>query len=634
MINFLPTGKPKPMTDRIGPSRMRRNGYRLAGCGLAAMLLASGMPAAARAQTDPDLTSRLLIAILVKKGVLSQSDANSILQEAQAAASAAQAAAATAPQVTTLVPAPGATRVATTEVPAAPGTAPTNTVMVSSTQTPDGTIHVTYVPQVVRDQIAASVTTQMVAQQQAQGNTGYSQVPDWVTRMHFYGDFRFRYEDDLFPAGNDTTGGLVNFNAINTGAPYDVSPSNTNFPPQLDTNQDRSRFLVRTRLGVLADLGQGFDIGIRLATGENDSPVSENEVLGGAPNGAQNGDFSKYSVWIDRAFLSYTPPEYDDFAATFEAGRFDNPFFSTNMIWNDDIGFDGIAASASYNGYDSATPFLTAGLFPVYNTDFNFATNQPSKYPSNNRWMYGVQAGTSYDFSDDYSAKIGLAEYLFTNIAGKLSSPCLVFTTADQCSTDDLRPSFAQNGNTYMALRDIVPTTGTGGNDNGTVNQYQYFGLASGFSELALTGEFDVNNFDPTDIWLVGEGVHNLAFNKNDIASKAVNNRGPSASSTGAFDGGSNGVYVNANIGSKQLTQRWDWNAMLGYKYIESDAVVDAFNDSDFGLGGTNLKGYIVGGSVALSKNVWIRLRYMSSDSIAGPPYNVDVFQFDLNGKF
>jgi len=62
--------------------------------------------------------------------------------------------------------------------------------------------------------------------------------------------------------------------------------------------------------------------------------------------------------------------------------------------------------------------------------------------------------------------------------------------------------------------------------------------------------------------------------------------------------------------------------------------VVDAFNDSDFGLGGTNLKGYIVGGSVALSKNVWIRLRYMSSDSIAGPPYNVDVFQFDLNGKF
>ena len=31
-----------------------------------------------------------------------------------------------------------------------------------------------------------------------------------------------------------------------------------------------------------------------------------------------------------------------------------------------------------------------------------------------------------------------------------------------------------------------------------------------------------------------------------------------------------------------------------------SDAVIDAFTDPDFGLGGTNLKGYTVGGSWAL----------------------------------
>ena len=73
---------------------------------------------------------------------------------------------------------------------------------------------------------------------------------------------------------------------------------------------------------------------------------------------------------------------------------------------------------------------------------------------------------------------------------------------------------------------------------------------------------------------------------------------------------------------------------MVGYKYIQSDAVVDAFNDSDFGLGGTNLQGYIVGGSLALSPKVWIRLRYLSADSIIGPTYKADVFQFDLNGKF
>jgi hypothetical protein len=589
---------------------------------MAALLLAVGVPAAAQAQSDPDLTSKLLIAILVKKGVLSQSDANSILQEAQtAAASAEQASAAPA------IPAPAST-------PAA--AAPTSTVTVSSTETPDGTVHVTYIPQVVRDQIATSVTAQMTAKQQAQGYTGFAQVPDWVNRMHFFGDFRFRYEDDLYPHGNDDTGAFPNFNAINTGSPYDISQGNINYPPLLNANEDRNRFRIRARLGVLADLGQGFTIGIRIATGENDSPVSENQTLGSATNGVQGGDFSKYAIWLDRGYLQYAPPLGGNLGLTFDVGRFDNPFFATNLIWADDLGFDGLVGRASYTIADGDTPFLTLGAFPVYNTDFNFASNQPAKFPSNNKWMYGMQAGTNLKFSDDYSAKLAVAEYLFSNVAGKLSAPCYVYSTADQCSTDDDRPTFAQNGNTYMALRDIVPTTGTGGNNNGTIDQYQYFGLASGFSELALTGEFDVHNFDPTELWLVSEFEHNLAFSKSDIATKAVNNRGGTSASdtSGAYAGGDNAVYVNANVGAKALTKRWDWNAMVGYKYIESDSVIDAFNDSDFGLGGTNLKGYIVGGNVAVGQNVWVRLRYLSADSIAGPPYKVDVLQLDLNGKF
>lgn len=603
---------------------------------MAALLLAIGVPAAAHAQSDPDLTSKLLIAILVKKGVLSQSDASSILQEAQAAASAAQAAApppSASPQVTTLVPAPTATQVSTHEVPAPTG-GQTNTVMVSSTETPDGTVHVTYIPQVVRDQIATSVTQQMTAEQQAKGNSGNSSVPDWVNRIHLYGDFRTRFEEDLFPSGNSPE--IINFNAINTGSPYDVSSSNPEFEPRLDSTENRSRFEIRTRLGADADLGDGFSIGIRIASGQSDSPVSENQTLGN-PNNAQGGDFSKYAIWLDRAYIAYTPPVDPDLSLTFKAGRFDNPFFSTNLIWADDLGFDGVVALGSYKMDDGLTPFLTAGAFPVENTAFNYASSTaPVGFPSRDKYLFAVQAGSSYEFNDNYAGKFGVAEYLFTNMAGKLSAPCIVNNASDVCSTDQDRPSFAQNGNTYMELRNIIPTTGAGGNDNGTINQYQYFGLASGFSELAVTGELDINNFDPTDIWITGEYVHNFAFNANNISTKAVNNRGAVSTSdpAGAFVGGNNGVYLNANIGTKQLAQRWDWNAMLGYKYIESDSVVDALNDSDFGLGGTNLKGYIVGGNVAITKNVWVRLRYMSADSIAGPQYDVDVFQLDLNGKF
>ena len=615
------------------PTR-RRISHRLKlASGMAALLLATAMPVAARAQTSPDLTSKLLIAILVKKGVLSQSDANSILQEAQQAASAAQVSVASV-RPTAAVPV-GAAPAVTAQASATPvGATPANTVEVSSTEAPDGTVHVTYIPQIVRDQIATSVKDQMVAEAQAKGNSGNSEIPDWVNHIHFYGDFRMRYEADLYPSGNSPD--LPNFNAINTGAPYDVSSSNLNYEPRINSTENRNRFEIRARFGANFDLGDDFTIGIRLASGQNDSPVSENQVLGYA-NNAQGGDFSKYAIWIDRAYIAYTPKLDPDLDLTLKAGRFDNPFFSTNLIWADDLAFDGFMGTADYSLDNGMTPFLTAGVFPVENTGLNFASNTSTQqFASTNKFLFAAQTGSAVKFNDDYAAKFGVAGYFYSNMAGKRSSPCYVYSASDVCNTDQYRPSFAQNGNTYMALRDIVPTTGTGGNSDGTTNQYQYFGLASGFNELALTGEFDINNFDPQDIWLNGEFVHNFAFNQAAIATKAVNNRGSTSTTntTGTYEGGNNGYYLNANAGQKVLNARWDWNAMVGYKYIQSDAVVDAFNDSDFGLGGTNLQGYIVGGSLALSPKVWIRLRYLSADSIVGPTYKADVFQFDLNGKF
>jgi hypothetical protein len=577
--------------------------------GLAALLLAAALPAAALAQSNADPTSQLLIEILVKKGVLTRADADSILAEARAQAAAAQ----------------------TTTVPAS-SPAATTTVEVSSTTAPDGTIHVTYVPKVVREQIAQQVTQQVIAQEQAGGYAAPNEIPDWLNHITVFGDFRMRYESDLLPRGNDDTGAFPNFNAINTGSPYDISSANQNFPPQINVDQDRNRFRIRARLGVRADLGDGYTAEIRLATGENDSPVSENQSLGGAPSGAQGGDFSKYAIWLDRANISYTPPLPPPAHVKFDFGRFDNPFFSTSLIYNDDLGFDGVAATASY-AFGPLTPFFTAGAFPIYNTDFSFASNQPAKFASHDKWLFGAQIGAVVNVLHNLAVKLGLADYAFTNVAGKLSAPCTVLTTADACSTDDDRPAFAQNGNTYMALRNIIATTA---NQNGTIDQYQYFGLASNFNVLALTGHIDLDQNAPAHVWFDGEYVNNLAFNEADIAAKAVNNRGPAsaANSLGNFAGGNVGYYIAASVGHPQLLQRWDWNVSLGYKYLESDAVLDGLNDSDFGLGGTNLKGYIFAGNLALNPRVWVRIRYLSADAIAGPTYRADVFQIDLNGKF
>src|SRR5678816_979949 len=91
--------------------------------------------------------------------------------------------------------------------------------------------------------------------------------PDWVSRIKLFGDIRVRYEGAFFPMGNDNTGAFPNFNAINTGPPFDVS--GTVFSPQLNVDQDRHRIRLRARLGLEADLGNGFSVGLRLATGES-----------------------------------------------------------------------------------------------------------------------------------------------------------------------------------------------------------------------------------------------------------------------------------------------------------------------------------------------------------------------------
>ena len=68
------------------------------------------------------------------------------------------------------------------------------------------------------DQIKQDVMNQARAENWAAPRAN----PDWVPRFRFSGDIRTRYEGDFYPNTNDATGAFPNFNAINTGAPFDV----------------------------------------------------------------------------------------------------------------------------------------------------------------------------------------------------------------------------------------------------------------------------------------------------------------------------------------------------------------------------------------------------------------------------
>ena len=560
--------------------------------------LTSDLPAEASAAKSAGPSTNVtvnLIARLVEKGILSQQEATVMIQQAEAEAQQAQQNAAAQADIAALPPEPSADE-----------------------------MRVTYIPEVVKNSMRDQIKQELMATAREE-KWSEKHYPTWTEKFRPFGDLRGRYEAVYFGETNDNSGGFPNFNAINTGAPFDTS--GTQFSPQYNVDQDRQRTRLRARFGTDILLGDGFNAGIRLATGDSNSPTSPNQTLGGS-----GGNFSKYAIWLDRAFLSYDAGPGDGEELTFLLGRFDNPFFSTDVQWDEDLGFDGLAVRGKVKLNDKASTFFTAGYFPVFNTDFNFASNQPAKFASTDKWLSGAQFGIDWKITDELTAKFGVAYYDFSNISGKLSNPFTPLTNSDAGNTDSTRPGFAQRGNTYMALRKIVPTAA---NDFGNKYQYQYYGLASEFRNLTITGRLDYDHYDPVRLSLIGEVTKNMAFDSGAIGKKAINNLGPKVGKkAGAFEGGDTAWNLAFQIGKPAMERFGDWQAGFGYHYVESDAVVDGFTDSDFGGGGTNLQGYFLGGSMALSPSVRLGLKWMSSDEIIGSPLSTDTLQFDINAKF
>jgi hypothetical protein len=87
-------------------------------------------------------------------------------------------------------------------------------------------------------------------------------------------------------------------------------------------------------------------------------------------------------------------------------------------------------------------------------------------------------------------------------------------------------------------------------------------------------------------------------------------------------------------FGDPEIHSRWDWNISAGYKYIQPDAVLDAFDDHDFHMGGTNAKGYVLKASLGIFDNTWLQARWFSANEVYGPPLAIDVAQLDLNTAF
>lgn len=392
-------------------------------------------------------------------------------------------------------------------------------------------------------------------------------VPDWVRRIKWGGDIRLRYQKDFYDEDNA----------------LQVEPDD--WSSLMNTRVDRERFRYRVRLSMKAEVNDQTEVGIRLATGNEDNPVSTNDTFGDM--------FNKDTVTFDQAYIKYAPIQEIELWG----GRIPNPFFYTDLVWDNDVNFEGLAVKVDAPFNEKLSGFVTVGAFPLEEVEFS----------QDDKWLYAGQIGARFKPRSDLTYTLGVAYYDYENVTGELNDP------SQPGLKDYTAPSFMQKGN---SLFDIDPAAGS-----------TLPALASEFEQLTLTGEIDIARFYPIHVILTGDYVKNLGFDKDDIAAR----QGRDPDDLPDTD---EGYLVGITVGHEKVSKLGQWKTFLFYKHLEADAVLDAFTDSDFHAGGTDAKGWILGGEVGIGDNLWITSKWMSTDAIDGPPLAIDTFQIDMNAKF
>jgi len=500
---------------------------------------------------------------LVEKGVLTREQAQAMVQGAQEKATADAAAAAKAAE--------------------------------AQEKEEAGAVRVPYVPEIVKDEIrkqvaaelAPEVTKEVIEQAHSEEWGVPGALPDWIKRVRWSGDFRLRGQGDLYSPDN-IPNTYLDFLTVNDKG--GVGRAGT--AALLNITEDRQRLRARMRLGLDAELGWGWSLGTRLTTGNLRDPVSTNQTLGNTG--------ARYQTDFDLAYLKwYGNSATGRHVLNVWGGRIPNPWLSTDLVWDTDLNFEGVAANYRFglardNPY-SRFAFLTLGAFPLQEVELS----------TKDKWLFGGQLGFEWKFEGGSRMRFGVAYYDYQNIVGLRNAP-------DSTLLDFSAPQFMQKGNSLFDIRnDFDPSTGL-------------FALAADYKLADATFNYDWKLTPRYRIAFVGDYVRNIGFNKAETSARVGF----------PVEARNRGYLSELNFGSVDMAQRHAWRAFMGYRYVERDAVLDAFTDSDFHLGGTDAKGYYLGADFALTPRVVTRLRYLSANEIDGPPLGIDVLQLDLSTQF
>jgi len=590
-------------------------------CGVAVVAVLAAAPALAQEAPRSDSAMVNLVRLLTEQGVLTPEKGKALMDQAQAEAAQARA------ELAQAAPAPN--QQAAAELP----------------PPPPGTVRVPYVPETVRTQIKNELRTEVMAQARIEGWAAPDKAaPDWVDNIRIHGDFRFRSASAFYAADNSPD--YIDVAEFNETGPIDLTRQ---LAPRLNTTRDkRNNMQIRARIGLEATIANRFQLGFQLATGDDPGPISTNATL--------TGGFRKRDLWLQNAYVKgeLVP------GLTAMLGRFDNPFRTTDLMFDPDLALDGLYGEANltrlFDQGDDFTVAVRGGAFPIMFEDSDYPSTSSDKRNFRDRYLFSGQLELARKFDNGVEAHLAGAYHNFTYLRGHVSAPCDIYSVENvECSTDALRPLYATKGNTLMFLRRFDTTANPDPNDP---RQPQYLGLKFAYRVLDVNGSVSVPISDGVIARLGGNYLYNFGFDRKNICAEGpdgapLNNVVLSdpvndplqgacdATGPARFVGGNQGYGGYLSIGDPNLfsvnprrAHRGAWAINLAYKYLESDAVPDSFADSDFHLGGTNAQGYVIGGAWSPFDGIAIGARWLSANEIVDAPLAIDVLHVDLGVAF
>jgi hypothetical protein len=458
----------------------------------------------------------------------------------------------------------------------------------------EGAVRVPYVPQIVKDEIAKQVAEQVKpgvvadvvheAKEEKWGVPGA--LADWLTRTQIYGNVTLR-EEGIFYDKKNAPNTFLNYFAINNAGGFSKAGQNA-FE---DTSINRIRTRGTARIGVESQLSDSLTAGIRLATGNSTDLVSESQTLDGT---------APYQVGVDELYIRDDQRNAKKFPwLSVVGGRFLNPYDSPDdLIFHRDLTFTGVAATGRF-GFGDGSPEQSHLFFTVGGHSLQEIQLSPQ-----DKWLVAAQLGTNLRWGEGQHLRFAVGFYDYLNVTGRLNPP-------DSTIYNYTAPTFIRQGNTVFDISN---------NSDPSVN---LFALASKFrlANVNATYRASLGRYEAA---VTADAVRNLGFNSADVSGRY-----------GAYvPAHTKGYQLQASFGDPVVATLGTWRALVGYRYLQNDAVIDAFTDSDFHYGGTNARGYYVIGDLGLANRVWARLRYLSANEIYGPTLGIDTLQLDLNTRF